>query len=190
MIEWKANWLQIGFGAVILMISLIMFTFYAKVLGAMFFALAGFVYLTFVLNVPWKERMLAGLLGISIFLFDILQNKISDHGLDYQVHLTSTTLIKATTLIYFAFVSLFTIITYLVIFAVINNKGNKITDMIVGAIAYLGLAFLFGTALISFYHPPDFVLPFFFTSTATITLYHFSGIGILILASLYFIITE
>lgn len=186
----KFNWLQIGFAATIVMISILLFTFYAKLIGVMFFALAGFVYITFLFNVPWKERLLAGLLAITLFLWDVLQNKIADKGLEYSVHVTSNVLIKATTLLYLSFVVMFTIITYLVIFAVINNKGNKITDMIVGSVAYLGLAFLFGTALISFYHPPTFLLPFFSLSLATITIYHFAGIMVLIITTLYFIITE
>ncbi|MBU1456909.1 MAG: hypothetical protein KKD01_19515 [Proteobacteria bacterium] len=181
---------KIGFGITIILISLIMFFYYAKLVGIMFLLLVGFVYLTFIFNVPWKERLLAGILAISIFWWDILQNKIADLGVDYRVTLATGITFKATSMIYIAFLIMFIIITYFIIYAVTNNRGNKIIDIIAGVFGYLGLAFLFGTALLSFYHPSDFIIPFLNTTTTLINLYHFGGIGVILISTLYFIITE
>lgn len=182
----KKQGFKIGFAIAILILSLIIFFFYERLVGGLFLILAGFVYLTFLFKVSWVERFFAGLLAIFIFLFDILRNKIADNGLDYKVHLTGTTLVKAVPLFYLAFFVMFSILSFLVIRAVINNKGNRIRDMIVGFIGFLALVFLYAMSMIEFYHPPTFLIPFFNIPLAVITIYHI-WIVILLIVMLYFV---
>ena len=143
------------------------------------------------LRLPRKfETILIVLMTLSLFLLDINQNKIQDFGLDYQVHFASNLLIKATTLFYVGFFVLFILLSTLIFYSIFNKKGNAKADFLIGIIGYLGLIFLFGFGLISFYYPATFQVPFFATTLAQIDGYHFVGIFLLILTIIYFSFTE
>ena len=133
----EEHWIKISFAMIILIIALLIFFFYAKIVGILFLLLTWFVFLTFVFNVPWKERFLAGLLAISLFWWDILQNKVTDLGLNYRVTIATGITMKAITQLYIAFFTMFIILAYLVIFAVTNDKGNRVLDIVIGVVGVL-----------------------------------------------------
>jgi len=188
------NWFKkfgfkIGSAITILILSIIIFSFYIKSAGVLFLLLTVFIYLTFIFKVKWVERFFAGLLAISIFWFDVLQNKLSQNGLDYEVHITTAT-VRAIPLFYIALTIIVFILGFLMVRAIINNKGHRVRDIIFGIVGFIAIIFLYAMAMLSFYFEPTKLIPFFGTELALITLYHFLGIFILLSVMLYYIITD
>ena len=184
----KENIAKIISGILIVILSVMIFLFYEKTAGILFFLLAVFVLITFIFDVNWQERMFAGLLAFSIFLFDVLQNKLAT-DINFMVHISAQE-VRAMPLFWISYFIAFAILAFLMFRAVTNDVGNKVRDFIFGVVGLLGLGFMMTGAMLTFYFPPKTLIPFFAFEITIITFYHFLGIFLVIVATMYYIITK
>jgi len=138
-----------------------------------------------------KDMVIAGISIIALFLYDIVTNKIADHGLQYKVNIFAGETVKATLLFWVALTIMIITSIILLYRAIINHKGSYARDLVFGGLfSIIALVILFGGALVQFYFPANFMIPFFNSEVLNISLYHILGIGFYIESFFYYILTR
>lgn len=135
------------------------------------------------------EFILLFLATVFLFWTDILQNKIQDLGIDYQVHVTTEFKLLAINLFYFTFIITFLLILALTIRSILIRGTYYGYDFIGGFFGLLGLAVILTGATVGFSHPVTYQIPLFTKFISQIAYYHI-GIAMTIASMVYFTITE
>jgi len=132
------------------------------------------------------ELALLVIMIFTLFLFDINLNKLNDKGLNYEATVFGDFKIKSIVLFWSSI-----IVYHIILFAIytrsILSKGtHHVLDYIFGTLTAFGTLILISGALLHFYSES---FPFFTTTLSTITYYHI-GIGLQVLGSIWFAVTE
>ncbi len=129
---------------------------------------------------------LTAILILSLFLFDVLQNKFLDFGLDKLVFATSTISFKAINAFWIVFGIYFVVLLTLIVRSIWFKESHPVLDYIVGIITMFGL-FLMVISITAGIQGIDTIHWFF--NLNRLNLWHL-GIAIQILGFLYWLFTE
>jgi hypothetical protein len=131
------------------------------------------------------ELFLLVMAGLFLIVFDWTQNMFQSHeNLNYPLLGT-----PAIYLFWLTFIA-YHIMLFIAFGRAIKIRGTHyLFDWVAGSIAFMGMFFLLVGGIGAMYYAPEEALPFFF-NIPQITIYHFGGVAMQLLALGYFIVTE
>jgi len=136
------------------------------------------------------ELFIIFLLVLLVFWYDVSQNKVSDLGLDHKASIAGGITIPSILSLYLAGLGIVILLTFLMLRAVINRQGAIISDVIAGAVGFVGIIIFYATTVTSFFFEGSHKIPFFWGEVSQVTLYHWGGLFVLGLSVTYFLLTE
>jgi len=134
------------------------------------------------------ESLLIGGIFLLLFLFDVLQNKFLDLGLDYKVNVFSGLQFTALNGFWIVVLIYHFVLMGLILRSVWDRGTHKYYDYIVGAITIVGLFLIIAGAIAGIYFDAHQAIPWLF-NMAQINIYHL-GISLQVFGALYFLITK
>ena len=142
---------------------------------------------TITLGTPHRVEMILLFFYVTFFLwFDVLQNKVLDKGILYEVHwfgsVTSSALDLAVVLLILFHLTLMG----LFLMSLRSKATHRNFDIIIGTLAFFGVAMVLSGFINDIYAE---TIRFLFVDMASVTFYHI-GVGLEMLAGLYWAITK
>lgn len=134
------------------------------------------------------ESFLIGALFLFLFLFDVLQNKFQDLGLDYRVHITSGITFNAIAGFWVVILIYHIILMALIVRSVWEKGTHHIWDYIIGALTLIGLFIIIAGAIAGIYFDASEAISWMF-NIKQITFYHM-GVALQVIGALYFLMTK
>lgn len=139
--------------------------------------------------IPSKiESILIGMLFLLLFLFDILQNKFQDLGLDYEVTVFSGLTFTAITGFWIALIIYLFIFFALIIRSAWDRATHPNIDYFIGIITLFGLFMIVTGAIGGIYFGTNEGITWLF-NLKQINLYHI-GVALQVIGALYFLVTK
>lgn len=134
------------------------------------------------------ERILLSLFFFFFFISDLAQNKFIDLGIDYSVivfwHMKALALD-----VWVIFLILFHVVLMSLFLMSLQSKAtNKIYDIIVGVVAFFGVAILLAGVVVQIYNPEG-LMRFLFVDWKPIDFYHL-GVYLEMFAGFYWAFTK
>ena len=127
---------------------------------------------------------------LALFLMDVNLNLISAAGLNTIVPVYGNTVVKASSMVWLGFL-LALLFFFIISFRSLYKRKQHLTkwDILFGTIGIIGLMITLSGGLLLFTNQIDLVIPFFSYNIPRVLYYH-TGIGLDLIAVIYFALTK